>query len=99
MLSFIRFGNLTALLSDTVLDAFTIGSAINISASQLKSYFGIPLIRGSFLYILIDLFKKIKSINWITTILSTSCFILLLISRYINRNITFFKKIPLPGEV
>ena len=56
LLGLFRLGAVTAIMSETVITAFTAGSAFNIAASQLKHFWGVKTEKDSFLFILLDIF-------------------------------------------
>ena len=65
LLGLFRLGAITAILSETVITAFTAGSAFNIAASQLKHFWGVKTEKDSFLFILMDIFKPEQVSIWL----------------------------------
>ena len=64
LLGLLRLGFVTSILSETLITAFTAGSAFNIAASQLKHFWGVKTEKDSFLLILIDLFQPEKVVHF-----------------------------------
>ena len=60
LLGLLRLGFVTSIMSETLITAFTAGSAFNIGASQLKHFWGVKTEKDSFFLILLDLFKPEK---------------------------------------
>ena len=68
ILGLARMGTLVNFISHTVVIGFTAGAAMLIAASQIKSFFGIPIPRGTpFFQILEQFFLQIGHINLLVT--------------------------------
>ncbi|MDZ7612377.1 MAG: sulfate permease [Flavobacteriaceae bacterium] len=82
-----RLGFLVNFLSRPVISGFTSGSAIIIAFNQLGNLFGIPLGQGNQIHLLLlDFFKEIQKIHWITALIGISSVTLLFLSkRYLSK--------------
>ncbi len=82
-----RLGFLVNFLSRPVISGFTSGSAIIIAFNQLGNLLGIPVGQGNQIHILLlDFFKEIQKIHWITALIGISSVALLFISkRYLSK--------------
>ena len=77
-----RLGFLVNFLSRPVISGFTSGSAIIIAFNQVGNLFGIPLGQDNHIhFLLLDFFKEIQKINWITALIGISSVALLFISK------------------
>jgi SulP family sulfate permease len=77
-----RLGFLVNFLSRPVISGFTSGSAIIIAFNQLGNLLGIPVGQGNQIhFLLLDFFKEIQKINWITALIGISSVALLFISK------------------
>ena len=82
-----RLGVLVNFISHTVIVAFTAGAALIILASQIKSFFGIPVPRGSHFHEVIEFFvMHVREINpYVTGIALVTLVSGLLARRYLKR--------------
>jgi len=82
-----RLGFLVNFLSRPVISGFTSGSAIIIAFNQLGNLLGVPVGQGNQIHILLlDFFKEIQKIHWITALIGISSVALLFISkRYLSK--------------
>lgn len=99
LLGLLRMGFVAAILSNTVITAFTAASAFNIAASQLKHFWGVSTNKDALVSILLDIFSpaSVKNFNWYATIVGVACMILLYLMKWANSK--FLAKLPLPVEV
>lgn len=98
-LGVLRLGFVTNILSETVITAFTTGSAFNIAASQLKNFWGVSTNKDSLLMIFLDIFnpKAIASYNWYAFLVGIGSMLLLVSLKELNSHV--FPHVPLPMEV
>lgn len=94
-----RLGFVTNILSETVITAFTTGSAFNIAASQLKNFWGVSTNKDSLLAIFFDIFnaKAIAAYNWYAFLVGIGSMLLLYALKQLNSRV--FPRVPLPMEV
>lgn len=77
-----RLGFLVNFLSRPVISGFTSGSAIIIAFNQTGNLLGIPLGQGNQIHLLLlDFFKEIQKVHWITALIGISSVALLFISK------------------
>lgn len=87
VLGLARMGTLVNFISHTVVLGFTAGAAALIAASQLKSFFGIPIPRGTpFFEILHQMFVQIVNLNPYVTVVGVVTLVSgLLAKRYVPK--------------
>ncbi|UMB53449.1 solute carrier family 26 protein [Lutibacter sp. A64] len=80
---FFKLGFLVNFLSRPVISGFTSAAALIIGLNQLKHLFGVQIMRDNKIQTLvIEVFKHVKEINWITLVIGiSSIFILILLKR------------------
>lgn len=99
LLSFLRLGIVTRVLSDAVVTAFTASSAIQLLSSQIGGYWGVSTGTGSPLKQVIILFSPstIQNYNWYAFIIGITSSILLYVGKELNKK--YCPKVPLPLEL
>ncbi|KAK9497120.1 hypothetical protein O3M35_004496 [Rhynocoris fuscipes] len=99
-----RLGIICTLLSETLVSGFTAGAAIHVFSSQIKDILGLKLTphNGPFklIYVYIEIFTKLQTINVAATIISAITIIVLVTNNEVIKPIVEKKTIiPIPIEL
>lgn len=82
VLSILKLGSLSVLLSDTLVSGFTTGAAVHVFTSQVKNLFGLSVKRYSgplkLIYTYYDIFCDINKSN-LTAVILSGCFLVSLL--------------------
>ncbi|KAM7539654.1 hypothetical protein Aperf_G00000036533 [Anoplocephala perfoliata] len=104
IMSLLRLGFLTRLLSDPMLDGFVVGSSIHVGISQLFMVFGLNLKKHIGIFNVPRNFYQIcanlPNANWVTFGVSLACiFLLYVFQLWINPPVRRRIKVPIPIEL
>ncbi|CAD5116129.1 DgyrCDS5053 [Dimorphilus gyrociliatus] len=104
IMSFLRLGGVTVLLSPALVSGFTTGAAVHVLTSQVKFLFDIRIPRHSgslnIIYTYIDIIKKIPETNICAIIISIICIVILTIFKeVINPKFKAKLRMPFPIEL
>eukprot|EP00457_Paulinella_chromatophora_P003611 gb/GEZN01003619.1/.p1 GENE.gb/GEZN01003619.1/~~gb/GEZN01003619.1/.p1 ORF type:complete len:628 (+),score=64.94 gb/GEZN01003619.1/:76-1959(+) len=95
VLAALRFGNVTCMLSKTVLSGFTTAAAVLIATSQATYLVGLSnMKRGDFLETWEQIFHRLDESNIITVGISVVAILVLLIGKWINKK--YEEQLPMP---
>ncbi|XP_014674165.1 PREDICTED: chloride anion exchanger-like [Priapulus caudatus] len=103
-LGFLRFGFITAYLSESLIRAFTTGAAMHVVTSQIKHLFGVSVSSYTGVlrlpYTWIDFFSKLMTTNWVALVLGVATIVFLVVMREcVNDKYKSKMFMPIPAEL
>ena len=103
-MSILKLGFITSYLSDFMISGFTCAAALHVLTSQINKIFGIVIQKpnnpiNQLYNTYAAIFKNVRSLNWLTTIISIISIIFLVIGKDINQRFKNKLWFPIPWEV